>query len=124
MDCDDAGPVLDVSVLLAVAEPTGISPRELLEFFVGDTRGKGFIAALELVSDKSTKAPGSPEGKIAGRVRDVAQGKGVIIRAVRDILCFAPPFVMTDEEMEILFSVIKESLDVVAEEVLATAQQK
>lgn len=39
MDCDDAGPVLDVSVLLAVAEPTGISPRELLEFFVGDTRG-------------------------------------------------------------------------------------
>ncbi|MFN8497563.1 MAG: aspartate aminotransferase family protein [Anaerolineae bacterium] len=91
---------------------------------VGDARGKGFIAGLELVSDKNTKTPGSPEGKIAGRVRDVAQGKGVIIRAVRDILCFAPPFVMTDEEMEILFAVIKESLDVVAEEVLATAQQK
>ena len=46
----------------------------------------GFIDALELVSDKSTKAPGSPEGKIAGRVRDVAQGKGVIIRDVRDMM--------------------------------------
>ena len=81
----------------------------------------GMVGALELVRDKATNAPFEPEGKTAARVRDVAQGKGLILRAVRDILCLAPPLVIHESELEEMFDILASSLDTVYEETRALA---
>lgn len=88
---------------------------------VGEGRGMGMVGALELVKDKATNALFDPEGRTAARVRDVAQRKGLILRAVRDILCLAPPLVIHESELEETFDILASSLDTVYEEVGAVA---
>lgn len=88
---------------------------------VGEARGIGFVAALEIVQDRATRATFDPEGRVAGRVRDIAQRNGLILRAVRDILCIAPPLVITEQELDELLSILGTALDTVAQEVHAVA---
>ncbi len=96
--------------------------RQLAEHpLVGEARGIGFMGALELVKDRATKAPFEAEGKLAAKVRDVAQRHGLIVRAVRDIICMAPPLVMTEAELDEMLGILSVALDTVAQEVLTAA---
>lgn len=88
---------------------------------VGEARGIGMMAALELVKDRQTKETVQPEGKLGARVRDIAQQHGLIIRAVRDVICIAPPLVITEAELDELLGILGMALDQVAEEVLVKA---
>ncbi|MCW5851946.1 MAG: aminotransferase class III-fold pyridoxal phosphate-dependent enzyme [Anaerolineae bacterium] len=93
--------------------------RRLAEHpLVGEGRGMGMVAALELVKNRATKEPHKAEGYLAARVRDIAQRQGLILRAVRDILCIAPPLVITEAELDEMLSILGHALDQVAQEVL------
>lgn len=88
---------------------------------VGEARGLGMVGAVELVVDKAKKTGLDPEGKLANRVRDVAREHGLLARAVRDIICLAPPLVITEPEINTLFDTLTAALDKVADEVLVHA---
>ena len=68
---------------------------------VGDVRGRGMLAALELVTDKEAKTPLPPEVKPATRLFDRAWEAGLVLRAFpTGVFGYAPPFCCTADEID------------------------
>jgi len=70
---------------------------------VGEARGVGLIGALELVADKTAKAPFTPPGSFGARLAELCQEEGLIIRAIGDIIAFCPPLIISQGEIDALF---------------------
>jgi adenosylmethionine-8-amino-7-oxononanoate aminotransferase len=75
------------------------SLQELLELpVVGDVRGAGLLASVELVADKRTKRPLEVRRQeIADRVRDE---QGVVVRSIYQNVIIAPCLVLTGAEAD------------------------
>ncbi len=67
---------------------------------VGEVRGVGLIAAIELVADKKTKAKFDPVGKVALYLFERAQEHGLILRAIQDQIAFCPPLIVTPKQID------------------------
>ena len=72
---------------------------------VGEVRGLGLMAAVELVADKSTKATFDPADQIGARVHLATQRldsdrRGMFTRLRGDCYLFGPPFVTTDDQID------------------------
>jgi adenosylmethionine-8-amino-7-oxononanoate aminotransferase len=67
---------------------------------VGDVRGKGLMAAIELVADQKTAEPFDPAKKVGPTVAKTALKHGLLIRAAGDILVFAPPLVIDERGID------------------------
>ncbi|WAC27740.1 aspartate aminotransferase family protein [Ancylobacter sp. SL191] len=78
---------------------------------VGEVRGMGLIAAVELVADKATKARFDPVGKVGLRLFDRAHDHGLIIRAIGDSIAFCPPMIITEAEIDELLRRFTLTLD-------------
>jgi putrescine aminotransferase len=78
---------------------------------VGEARGVGMVAALELVRDKATRERYPDELRIAVRVREACFRRGLIIRAARNCMMMAPPLVMSEAEADEMVGIIAEALD-------------
>lgn len=81
---------------------------------VGEVRGVGMIAAIELVGDKATKAPWGNAGALGGLVNDLLRQNGVISRNMGDALAFCPPLIITEAQVDTLVDVVKRALDTAA----------
>jgi putrescine aminotransferase len=109
-------------VVERVAEKTAPHfQRRLREAFaghplVGEVRGEGLIAAVELSPDPARRARFAPEGEMGQRVLRHAWSKGVVFRAVRDSICLCPPLVITEGEIDDLVVRIAASVDAAARE--------
>jgi 4-aminobutyrate--pyruvate transaminase len=80
---------------------------------VGEVRGTGLIAAVELVADKASHGNFDPAAKVGGRLTKLMEETGVIGRAVaNDSLCFSPPLVISKEEIDEMLTRIEKALDV------------
>lgn len=66
---------------------------------VGEVRGAGLIAAIELVSDKAAKAGFTPPGRGAQALVAACQRHGLILRVAGDAVCFCPPMIISEAEM-------------------------
>jgi 4-aminobutyrate--pyruvate transaminase len=65
---------------------------------VGEVRGAGLIAAVELVDDKASKAPAAD---LAKRVTQLCQDNGLIVRTVAgNALALCPPLIITREQID------------------------
>lgn len=78
---------------------------------VGQTRGVGMLGAIELVKDKQSGERHSPEGHAGTTCRNFCFSTGVIMRAVSDTMFLSPPLVITESEMDEMFTLIRLSLD-------------
>ncbi|MBI5165786.1 MAG: aminotransferase class III-fold pyridoxal phosphate-dependent enzyme [Magnetospirillum sp.] len=78
---------------------------------VGEARGVGLIGALELVADKASRRAFDPALGVGARVVAAAQAKGVILRAMGDSVAFAPPLVINEDEILVMFSRFRAALD-------------
>ena len=67
---------------------------------VGEVRGVGLIAAVELVADKASKAKFEPPGKVGLYLFERAHEHGLIIRAVQDSIAFCPPLIITPAQVD------------------------
>ncbi|TCT09893.1 L-2,4-diaminobutyrate transaminase [Tepidamorphus gemmatus] len=69
---------------------------------IGEVRGIGLIAAVELVADPAARTPFDPALKVAGRVAARALDNGLITRALPngDSLAFSPPLVISRADVE------------------------
>ncbi len=78
---------------------------------VGEVRGAGLIAAVELVADKETKAFFEPRGKVGAYVFAKAHTHGLIIRSILDTIAFCPPLIITEAEINAMVKAFKNTLD-------------
>ncbi|CCA90352.1 aspartate aminotransferase family protein [Novosphingobium sp. PP1Y] len=79
---------------------------------VGDTRGRGLLGAIELVSNKETKAGFAPELDIAGRLSQLTWENDVIVRCFANaVIGFAPALCCSENEMDLIFERVERSLD-------------
>jgi 4-aminobutyrate--pyruvate transaminase len=83
---------------------------------VGDVRGVGMVAALELVSDKAGKGAFDPVGSAGALVVARAQANGLIIRNLRDVVAFCPPLIISAEEVDEMLRRFRKALDEAVEE--------
>lgn len=75
--------------------------NELRRFqHVGDVRGRGLMAAIELVADAKTAEPFDPAKKVGAMVAKAALRHGLLVRAAGDILVFAPPLVIDERGVD------------------------
>jgi putrescine aminotransferase len=65
---------------------------------LGEVRGKGLMAALELVADRGTKAP--LDSKSMERIADTAYQAGVMIRVTGNLIILSPPLIVTSEDVD------------------------
>jgi putrescine---pyruvate transaminase len=83
---------------------------------VGDVRGLGLMAAVELVGDRSTKTPTDPALKIGPHVQDECVKHGLYTRIRGDIIMLCPPLVIRDEEVDRIVDILREALQAVVPE--------
>ena len=68
---------------------------------VGEVRGIGLIAAVELVADKEKRTNFDPKLAIGAKVMAYAQTRGTILRAMPgDAIAFCPPLIITGDEID------------------------
>ncbi len=85
---------------------------------VGEVRGKALLAAIEFVADGEKKERLDPALKVGARVSAACLAEGVIARAMPhgDILGFAPPLVITREEVDEIVTRVARAVGTVADE--------
>jgi 4-aminobutyrate--pyruvate transaminase len=101
-----------------VGHVRGLSPRLLDALralaghpLVGEVRGVGLIAGVELVADTSTKASFTPLGSAGTLFVQRAQANGLIVRALQDTVALCPPLVISDAELDELLRRFRKALD-------------
>ncbi len=79
---------------------------------VGDVRGRGMLAAVELVVDKERKTPLPAAAEPARRIFDRAWANGLVIRAFpTGVLGYAPPLCCTDDDIDAILERTAQTLD-------------
>ncbi|HEY4912893.1 MAG TPA: aspartate aminotransferase family protein [Candidatus Dormibacteraeota bacterium] len=82
---------------------------------VGDVRGLGLVAGIELVRDRGTKELFDASTGAARRVWLEALERGVIVRPLQgDVLAMCPPFVISEEQIDQMVLALDESIASVA----------
>lgn len=87
--------------------------------FIGDVRGKGFMWAMEIVSDKESKLPFSPEHKATARALNACLDAGIIVYpggtringVDTNIFLVAPPLVTTEDQVGKILDRLSSGLD-------------
>lgn len=92
-----------------------ILQRGLREFadhpLVGEVRGKGLIAAVELTADKEARKP-FEDGSVGAQLKQFCQTQGLLIRAVSgNCMAFCPPLIITEAQIEEMLEVFGRALN-------------
>ncbi|MDX1370026.1 aspartate aminotransferase family protein [Pseudomonas sp.] len=78
---------------------------------VGEVRGCGLIAAVELVGDRASKAPYQSLGTLGRHMAARAQEHGMITRAMGDAVAFCPPLIVSEAEIGLILQRFARALD-------------
>ena len=86
---------------------------------VGDVRGRGLLAGIELVLDRDTRAPFPRSAKVAERFTESAQRAGLVVwpntghvnGTDGDIIMLAPPFIIEPAQIDELVTLFKVAYD-------------
>ncbi len=76
---------------------------------VGDIRGRGLLAAVELVADRETREPFPPGERVVERVVATARRRGLLVYwskgcadgVAGDVVVLGPPLIITPEEIDL-----------------------
>ena len=106
--------------------PKGIYLREQLEklasrySIIGDIRGTGLLYGLELVKDKTEKLSFDKSEEAAEKIKSTALSEGLILYTgvggtadiiPRDYLIIAPPFTISEKEIDQLVGILDSALN-------------
>jgi adenosylmethionine-8-amino-7-oxononanoate aminotransferase len=115
--------ILEQERLIDLAAEVGAYFQERLRGFldhplVGDVRGMGLIAGIELVRDKASRERFEPIGRAGALLTRLSFERGLICRAILDTVALAPPLCITTSEVDDLVRILGEALDRGLEELL------
>jgi adenosylmethionine-8-amino-7-oxononanoate aminotransferase len=77
--------------------------------FVGDVRGMGLMAGIEMVSDKAKRTPMPRTNDIPARVAREAYQRGLMVRISGPNLILSPPLIITEQEVDELADILEAS---------------
>jgi adenosylmethionine-8-amino-7-oxononanoate aminotransferase len=117
--------------LLARVQAAGARLRaRLLERFgehphIGDVRGRGLLMAIELVADRATKSPFDPKWRLSTQVKAAAMARGLLVYPGSgtvdgrrgDHVLLAPPYNVTDTEIDVIVERLGVAVDAAVAEV-------
>jgi 4-aminobutyrate--pyruvate transaminase len=86
---------------------------------VGDVRGCGLLAGVELVRDKASRTPFHKGLAVGPLCAQICEERGLILRAIGDTLALCPPLVISEGEIDELLKRLAAALDETAERVKA-----
>jgi adenosylmethionine-8-amino-7-oxononanoate aminotransferase len=98
---------------------TRLAERFAQHPFIGDVRGRGLLLALELVRDRETREPFAPDRKVHHRVKAAAfhrgllvyPGGGTIDGQRGDHVLLAPPYNVTNAELDVIVDRLAQAVD-------------
>lgn len=91
---------------------------------VGEVRCLGLLGAVELIQDKARHILFDPPGVVAAVCRENMRARGIILRAVRDTLLIAPPFVVTHDQVDDIVDTLEAALNDISKELGIIAEEK
>ena len=103
---DDTGPYLQQRLREVFADHP----------MVGEVRGVGFLAALELVADKKTRKRFPKYGEVGSLCRDHCFRRNLVMRAVRDAMVMSPPLTTTRPQIDEIVELARSAIDDTARE--------
>ena len=79
---------------------------------VGEVRGQGLIAGIQLVTDKASRQAPDQADALPAKITALMREKGVIVRPLASIgtLAVSPPLNITNDEIDTLVSALSESI--------------
>ncbi len=77
---------------------------------VGDVRGAGLMLGIEIVADKASRTPFPPAKKVGSMFDGIAYENGLISRCMGDVLGFAPPLIVTEQDVDAIAELCAKSL--------------
>ena len=86
---------------------------------IGEVRGIGLIAGVELVADKASKKPFDPLGSAGAAVYERAHDNGLIVRGIQDTVAFCPPLIITEPQVRDMIDRFQKTLDDVSKQLKA-----
>jgi adenosylmethionine-8-amino-7-oxononanoate aminotransferase len=110
--------ILEREELLPRAKELGVRLLAGLKTFeshphVGEVRGLGLMAAVELVADKATRAEFRPTEQIGQKVHAATQQRGMFTRIRGDVYNFAPCYVTEEAQLDRMVAILGDSIDAV-----------
>ena len=86
---------------------------------VGDIRGRGLFWGVEFVADRASKKPFDPASRLHARIKAEAMARGLMCYAMGgtidgrrgDHLLLAPPFIVTDADLEQIVDRLVQAID-------------
>jgi len=86
---------------------------------IGDIRGRGLFQAIELVADRTTKAPFGPALKLHARIKARAMAEGLMVYPMGgtvdgqrgDHVLLAPPFIVDDAQLDAIVQRLQRAVD-------------
>jgi Adenosylmethionine-8-amino-7-oxononanoate aminotransferase len=111
--------------LLEAVRRQGAGLRERLQAafgahpHVGDIRGRGLFQALELVRERTSKAPFDPQWKLHARIKREAMAQGLMVYPMGgtidgqqgDHVLLAPPFIVGDADLDAIVERLSRAVD-------------
>ncbi|HSZ74705.1 MAG TPA: aminotransferase [Rhizomicrobium sp.] len=93
--------------------------RRLRETFadhplVGEVRGIGLLAAIELVPNKPAREFFAKDLDVGLHCRNYCFSSGLVCRAIRDTMVLAPPLIISESEVEEIIAKLKAAIDATA----------
>jgi len=111
---NDIGPYLQDSLRTAFADHP----------LVGEVRGVGLLAAIELVDDKAERRFFPEIGTVGAICRNHCFDQGLVMRAIRDTMVCSPPLTITRPEIDELVRLAKLCLDMTAADLRRTPKRR
>jgi adenosylmethionine-8-amino-7-oxononanoate aminotransferase len=83
---------------------------------VAEVRGLGLMRAVEIVRDRDTLERFPPDAQITRRIVAAGLSQGVFVYpagsgAAQDIIMLGPPFIITEDDIDLLVDVLEKSID-------------
>lgn len=124
--------IIEREGLVENAKTTGAYfQKKLAETFeghpmVGEVRGEGLLAAIEFVADPAAKTRFDPSMKVGAQLAAACVSEGLISRAMPhgDILGFAPPLIVKEDDVDEIVARTKKAVDAVTDKLVREGQLK
>ncbi len=80
---------------------------------VGEVRGLGLIAGIEIVADTATREAFPPSAAVGPKIARAMRDRGLITRVKGDIILLAPPLIVSEQEVDTIVNTVAESIEAV-----------
>ena len=78
---------------------------------VGEVRGMGLLAAVEITADKAAKKPFAADRGVGAWIQNKAMEHGVIVRAIANCVALCPPLICEKQQIDELVEGLAKALD-------------